>query len=141
MPEQILKKLVWSEELATGIESIDYQHRKILGLLETLYDSASGVDGDFVRRLKRFSIQVMQHHESEEKLFEAKGNEHYLQQKQAHQYFIRSILKFINQSRAGELSPEECVRFYLKLCENTLLHIREDQQALGDNSPTGEGED
>lgn len=99
-----MEALQWNEVLATGIEEIDDQHKRLLEILNQLRVAAER------RERKEATAEVLQqmldytiyHFDYEEKLLEHAGYELLPLHKRTHELFIRRIPDFQKRHAAGE---------------------------------------
>jgi len=89
--------LEWKDSLSTGIKMIDDQHRKLLGLINGLYDSVVNKDtDDFEADLNSFIQYSHFHFTSEEKLMRRFSYPGYLEHQVDHDIY-RDELEILGQ--------------------------------------------
>ena len=99
-----MESLQWNEVLATGIEEIDDQHKRLLEIINQLRVAA----GQGARRdasaeaLQQVLDYTIYHFDYEEKLLEKAGYELLPLHKRTHELFIRRIPDFQKRHAAGE---------------------------------------
>lgn len=95
----------WNEELSVGIKSIDEQHKKLIRIINKLYDAMKDRKTQDILReiIKELSIYANTHFSYEQDLFEKHSypaaNSHLIQ----HQAFTDKISKFENDYKENKL--------------------------------------
>lgn len=100
--------LEWSEELDTGIDIIDQQHRRIVQYINDLYDAQVAQDrakiGDVIDELVDYTVS---HFAFEESLMEQAGYSFLTPHKMVHELFVKKVSKFVERFQNGEdVGPE-----------------------------------
>lgn len=106
----------WSSQYETGIPEIDAQHKKLVEMLNTLYESmtAGNATGQLGPLLDGLASYCVSHFQTEESLMKAKGYADYADHKQKHEAITAEILKKQAAVKAGENVPVVELGNYLK---------------------------
>ena len=98
--------ILWSEKYNTGIKEIDEQHKKLVALLNFLYESfVDRTSNDAIKKIIDELRNYTEYHFSvEEKYFEdfhyTESTEHIKE----HQYFVNQIKEFEQDLKLGKIS-------------------------------------
>jgi hemerythrin len=113
----------WKDSLNTGISEIDEQHKKLVGLINKLYDAMSqGKSREIMQAvLGELSNYVITHFATEEKLMKQFGYDDYDSHKQEHKFFIDKLNEFKLKFSAGDAALSLEVLNFLK--DWLLTHI------------------
>ena len=86
----------WKDSLSVGINEIDEQHKKLVGLINKLFEAMSqGKSKEIMQAvLGELSNYVITHFATEEKLMKQLGYEEYDYHKQEHKFFIDKLNEF-----------------------------------------------
>ncbi len=135
----MVEKIQWDDRYAIGIERIDAQHRKIIGLINRLVD-LSGVTTDSTLiedTLNEMTIYATEHLDDEERLLERCGYPHLDEHAAAHKEFRKCTALLCYSVVEGRVVvPEEILTF---LCHWWSAHILHDDMAYRDHVTTGCG--
>lgn len=126
--------LVWQDDLNTGIQVIDDQHRRIVDMINQLHDARElGRDavGNVLSELVDYTLS---HFAFEEALLEEAGYEFSRPHKRVHEIFIARVSDYNLRFKAGEDIAQELIGLLSRWLFN---HIRSDDagyvQAVKDN--------
>ena len=99
-----MKDLVWDYVLSVGVDEIDEDHRKLVGLFNTLNHSvADGDTPDYVAALLEELITFTAWHFShEERLMIVYNYDRYEEHKREHEGLIKSVKKLQDKFRQAE---------------------------------------
>ncbi len=119
--------LVWSEDLNTGIDVIDAQHRQIVGFINQLDDARSKGDRKLVKDVLDGLIDyTVAHFSFEETLMEDVGYAYLRPHQKVHEQFVRRVSDMRDQFERGE----EVVDALHSLLHRWLFnHIRHDDDS------------
>jgi hemerythrin len=93
----------WNENLNTGIEEIDNQHRSIADHINSLYMAKQVGDAAQVGAvLTALSDYTVNHFSFEEQLMEEAGYSFLGPHRRVHQLFIKRIVEYQNRFQGGE---------------------------------------
>lgn len=100
--------LVWQEDLDTGIQVIDSQHKRIVEMINQLHDAQAQHDrellGNVIEELVDYTIS---HFAFEETLLEDSGYQFSRAHKKVHELFIKRVSDYRMRFEAGEDVAEE----------------------------------
>jgi hemerythrin-like metal-binding protein len=113
----------WSENYSVGISEIDEQHKKLVDIINDLFDAflkqeSQKIIGKIIEDLVEYTIY---HFKSEEQFFEKhhySGTEAHIAE---HDAFTEQIRKFSEEFNAGKVTVSDEVMTYLK--EWLIKHI------------------
>jgi hemerythrin len=98
-----MTKLVWQDNLNTGIAEIDGQHRQIVALINQLDDARRtrnrAAIGEVIEGMVDYTIS---HFAFEEALMEDAGYEFVRGHRKVHELFIRRVDEYRQKFKAGE---------------------------------------
>lgn len=115
--------LVWQDDLNTGIQVIDDQHRRIVDMINQLHDARElGRDavGNVLSELVDYTLS---HFAFEEALLEEAGYEFSRPHKRVHEIFIGRVSDYSLRFKAGEDIAQELIGLLSRWLFN---HIRSD---------------
>lgn len=119
-----MDELVWSEDLDTGIDVIDAQHRRIVEYINQLADAHRAQDRTLVGEVIESMVDyTLSHFAFEETLMEDVGYEFVRPHKKVHQLFIKRIEDLQTRFRLGEDVSGE---LHAMLSRWLFSHIRHD---------------
>ncbi|RDI97201.1 bacteriohemerythrin [Dyella solisilvae] len=122
--------LEWREDLNTGIEVIDNQHRRIVAIANALQEARENHDRQAVGEvLEELVDYTLSHFTFEEALMEDAGYEFDRAHKRLHEIFVAHIRQYQTRFQAGEDVADELKRM---LSRWLFQHIRNDDQAYVD---------
>jgi hemerythrin len=120
------KKLInWSAQYCLGHDQIDSQHKRLVEMINELYDAfsrgeANNVIGDIVDKMIKYTEY---HFSTEEKMFEqyeyTLSDEH----KGEHDFFVQQAKKFYDEYQSGSaVVPYEVMNFLRDWLIKHILH-------------------
>jgi len=85
--------MFWKESLATGVETIDSQHKDIINKMNDIFEAGKNRRGahELLPTLKYLKNYVKEHFENEEQLQTESKYPKYQQHKRAHEEFIKKV--------------------------------------------------
>jgi hemerythrin len=88
--------LEWSEKLSVGVREIDYQHKVLIGLINTFYDAMQSehANDGMDLTLKKLAAYAVRHFQTEETYMMKFNYPGYLSHKLAHEEFAKKITGF-----------------------------------------------
>ena len=129
--ESIMSLMDWSSELSVGIDSIDDQHKKLISMLNALYDAMQAGEGKAMvgKVLGGLAAYTVNHFKYEEDLFDKHGYPDAAEHKKQHADLLAQVTeikaKFDSGSGSTTLSME-----ILKFLKSWLVdHIQGTDQA------------
>jgi len=100
--------LVWQHDLDTGIEEIDNQHKRIVEMINHLYEAEQKGDRNEIREVLVDLVDYTQSHFSfEETLMEDAGYRFSRAHKRVHELFIRRVEEYRMRFETGENIVQE----------------------------------
>lgn len=129
----------WTKELETGSQVIDYQHKRLVGLINDLHEIQE--KEDFKEELIEAVIDELKHYASfhfstEEKLFEKIEHENIEEHKLKHRSFEKKLDSLLNERDKYDELDKELFMFLKKWLEN---HIMIEDKKMIDTHVTGVG--
>ncbi len=122
--------LQWQESLDTGIEVIDDQHRRIVGMINQLHRAHAGGSqlrvGDALDELVDYTLS---HFAFEEELMEEAGYPFCAAHRRVHAVFTRRVGEYRRRFQAGEDVVDELESMLPRWLFN---HIRNDDKAYSE---------
>jgi hemerythrin len=124
--------LEWNENLAVGVPSVDAQHKKLVALLNELYDAMQAGNGHSVlgKILGELADYTVYHFQYEESLFAQTGYGATLEHKKEHDD-LRRLVQEISRKYASGATPalsEELLNF---LRQWLFIHITGTDRKFG----------
>lgn len=121
----------WNEQFNTGIEVIDFQHQKIVSMINDLHAASDkNVDtttGDILRRMREY---VAEHFTFEEELLWASSYPYTTTHIQLHQRFLQRLDSMTQRHTDGEAIATELTLFLTQWMTHHIGH--EDQDYVTD---------
>lgn len=98
--------ILWSEKYNTGINIIDEQHKKLIAILNSLYESfVDRTTNDKIKEVVKEMANYTEYHFGvEEKYFKEFNYENTEEHMAEHQYFIDQVKVFQNDIESGKVS-------------------------------------
>lgn len=119
-----MSHFIWLNELNTGIDVIDGQHRRLVDYINQLHDARLKHDrravGDVIDATVDYTLS---HFGFEESLMEEAGYPFTRAHKKVHELFVKRVAEFQLRFRAGEDISEE---LHSLLAKWLFTHIRND---------------
>ena len=103
--------LDWRPEFATGIPSVDYEHRSLIDLLNALHDDLGRgrPSGEVGRFLAEVHARISAHFALEEKLMRDAGYDAYADHKADHERLLDDIRDIMEDYERGAYEDAEAV--------------------------------
>lgn len=115
--------LVWTNDLNTGIDVIDSQHRQIVNYINQLHDNQQTYDRTVVAAIIDAMIDyTVSHFGFEETLMEDAGYEFVRPHKRVHELFIKRIDDLKTRFSKGEDILEELLSLLTRWLLNHIKH-------------------
>ena len=125
-----MAKLEWTQDLDTGIEEIDNQHRRIVDYINELYIARKAKDHKLIARVIDDTIDyTVSHFGFEETLIEEAGYKLLRPHKKVHELFVRRVSDLQKRFKAGEDVSQE---LHALLSRWLLSHIKHDDHAYAE---------
>jgi hemerythrin-like metal-binding protein len=95
----------WTESMSVGVKELDDHHKKLVGLVNTLFDAMKEGQGrNVVGKILEELIQYTQYHFSaEETLMKEHGYPGYAIQQAEHQKFVEEVTTVYRKYQAGDI--------------------------------------
>jgi hemerythrin len=126
-----MDELIFTEDLITGVESVDLQHKSLINCINELnhaYKDNKKTDKTTEMALEQLIQYTIKHFQDEELILKKNGYVSLDFHKKQHQEFTDKILQYKERHKKGEQIIYEVINFLSKWLVN---HIkREDQLAL-----------
>lgn len=120
--------LLWSDDLETGIESIDSQHKSIFEKAEEIFELDIDVNQDKFKKLISFLMSYTNAHFSdEEELMINYGYEDLVEHRREHNYFVEEIYKIYLKSMK-KIDQETIIKLKILIIEWLANHIKVDDK-------------
>lgn len=121
----------WSDALATGFSDIDLQHKKLISIIDDVFQIAQTPDGNYALRMAK-ALKALtdytEYHFSEEELFmRSRGYPGFEGHRLQHSDFVGKVNLEIRSLAA--LGPEDAYIFYRFLGTWLLDHIAKSDKA------------
>lgn len=117
--------LEWTEKLATGVTEMDEQHKKLLNIINDLYDAMKqGKGKEVIDKVINELIRYTDYHfTSEEGLMSKYGYSEVMSHKKEHEYFKNKIMEFSDKRAKGEITLSiEIMNFLKEWLTNHIMH-------------------
>ncbi len=121
-----MQEIKWEEKYATGIETIDSQHKGLFDLINTL---SKEIDENKEKEILEKSLEKLfdytkYHFSTEEYLMRKANYEKYNSHKEEHEKFATKVKEFIaNYYDGKEKINEDIVSFLIKWISNHIANI------------------
>lgn len=118
--------LWWTEELRTGIDSIDEQHKSIFDKANEIFNLGIESETKDVEKTFGFLINYSNEHfhEEESYMIEFKYDD-FIEHRNQHNYFVVSIYKIYENIMVNGLSMENINDLQILIIEWLVTHINE----------------
>ncbi len=119
----------WSDDFSVGIESIDNQHKKLVNMLNALYDSMQSGEGNEMlgKVLGGLAAYTVNHFKYEEDLFAQHGYPGTAEHKKQHDDLLAQVTDLKNKFDAGSATLSMEVMKFLK--DWLITHIQGSDKA------------
>jgi hemerythrin-like metal-binding protein len=96
--------ITWKDHYSVGIDKIDDQHKKLVKILDELYDSFVNKTSDqkIIKVLDNLKEYTQYHFLTEEQLFEDSGYSESVKHKILHDKFRKEVNSFIDEVKEGK---------------------------------------
>jgi len=95
----------WDENLSVKINSIDLQHKKLIGLINSFYENINKGSGkeQILELIKAMKDYTVYHFSTEEKYLKQVNYPDFKNHKMEHDKFIEKVLNFEERYKSGKL--------------------------------------
>ena len=106
----------WNDRLSVCIEEIDDQHKKLVGIINQLYQAfKAGTASEQLNQIVEQMYDYTDYHfETEEKYFRKFGYEDSEEHTKEHKAFLKKALEFKRDQRNGKVTAPYEVMLFLK---------------------------
>ena len=96
--------IIWLDRYDTGIDEVDIQHRKLVGLINTLFDCISLKDRKIIlnQTLTELVNYTIYHFKLEEELMKKRNYPHYVSHKEQHTMFVENVNRYISKLKVDD---------------------------------------
>jgi len=99
-------RVTWSNSFSVGVKKIDDQHKWLIEFVNDLYKHSSGnekQEREYFKEVIQQAVEyVKTHFATEENYMQITGFPGYVRHKKAHDEFVQTIVKTINDYQAGK---------------------------------------
>jgi hemerythrin-like metal-binding protein len=108
--------VTWKDSYSVGIEAIDQDHKKLLGMINALQTAAHyHTDDDLIEKTLNELVDYTRYHFSrEEELMQANAYPDFEAHRQQHRVMVEQVSKFIDEYRVDKTRTIDNVTLYLK---------------------------
>ena len=116
--------ITWTDDLNTGIDVIDQQHRRIVDFINHLETAQKGGNKDMIKEVVNDCVDyTLSHFAFEESLQEEAGYQYCKPHKKVHELFTRRVAEYQQRLELGDDVGEE---LHQLLCRWLINHIKRD---------------
>lgn len=110
-----MELLVWTHTYNIGNELVDNQHKKLMHLINTLYDIQSGQkeDSQVQKVFQELVDYTVYHFQSEEELFQKHNYPEYQHHKQIHEQLVQEVAQYASAYEGGDAALKEKLMLFL----------------------------
>ena len=128
--------ITWSEELEVGIETMDMQHKELIGKYNTLMDACAAGKGqeELESALDFLCDYTVQHFSDEEALQREIGYPEFEKHKQLHDGFKVTVADLVTQFKQSGPSSATLDRFKTDVEEWLIKHIKREDTKVASYS-------
>ncbi len=108
--------LQWSEKLSVGVIEMDRQHRKLVDLVNRLYDAMASGQGDDIKKdiLTELVMYTKVHFAAEERLMRECGYPQFAAHQVLHEQLTGKVQQLYEKVQAGQMVPSVSLSNFLK---------------------------
>ena len=129
----------WNDTFSVGISEMDTQHKRLVDMINQLYEAMSGGKGDNVLAdiLNGLVTYTRTHFAAEEKLMQKYGFPGFAQHKKLHDELTQKVTELNDKVRNGKMVPSVSLGSFLK--DWLTRHIQQEDMQYGRfiTQPTG----
>jgi hemerythrin len=94
----------WTDKYSVGVPSIDGQHKRLIEIINSLYESMRAGQGEIAlgKLLEDLASYTRTHFRAEEKLLESNGYPELAVHKKVHEALAAQVMDLIAQHKAGK---------------------------------------
>lgn len=123
--------LTWNDRLSVGIREMDQQHKRLVDLINQLYDAMGMGKGDNVKSvvLNDLLTYTRVHFAAEERLMEKHAYPHFARHKQLHDELTEQVLHLNERLETGQMVASVTLANFLRDWLQT--HITQEDKKYG----------
>ncbi len=123
--------LQWSENLSVGVIEMDRQHKKLVDLVNHLYEAMAVGKGDDVKKeiLTELATYTKVHFSTEERLMREYGYPQLTDHKRLHDELTNKVIQLNEKVQKGQMVPSVSLGNFLK--DWLVQHIMEQDKKYG----------
>ncbi len=109
-----MEKIVWDDSYSVGVKSIDFQHKKLIDMINSLIDANElKVDSEVISdTLLQITDYADYHFKAEEKLMSEAGYPNLPEHRKEHVFFKKKTVSLlVDTFEAKDSVPEDLLRF------------------------------
>ncbi|WP_070000365.1 bacteriohemerythrin [Cellulosilyticum sp. I15G10I2] len=123
--------LWWTDDLKTGIEHIDEEHKSIFDKVGMILDLSNTTDLEAIENVWSFlSNYVIQHFSHEEAVMFKNHYKNFTHHRDEHSYFIKQLYRLYNKASEHGLNDHIIDGLKLLVLEWLINHITQEDRAL-----------
>lgn len=127
----MLQLLWWTDDLKTGIELIDEEHKSIFDKVGVILDLNNTTDLETIETVWTFlSDYVIQHFNHEEATMFKMHYKHFPHHRDEHSYFIKQLYHLYNRALKQGLDNSVIDELKMLVLEWLINHINQEDRAL-----------
>jgi hemerythrin len=123
--------LSWSDKLSVGVPEMDQQHRRLVDLINQLYDAMQMGKGDHVKSavLNDLLTYTKVHFAAEERLMQKHAYPHLVSHKRLHDELTGQVLQLKDKLQTGQMVASVTLANFLK--DWLQKHITQEDRKYG----------
>lgn len=123
----------WSNELSSGVDLIDTQHKELINRINGLLDAMKQGKGknEVIKTVSFLSDYVVSHFGEEEKYMTAYRYPETVAHKMAHKDFINDFTRLFKGIGGGQADSVTVIQVQSRICDWLVQHICKTDKALG----------
>ena len=124
-----MEHIIWSDDLSVGVDEMDYQHKRLVGMINRLVDLASLTRTDqsvikaaYLRVLSDMVQYATVHFDTEERYLKAIGYADFDNHLEEHKSFTRKASELEQKGAQGDLDIAGTSEYLQKWLSGHILH-------------------
>lgn len=95
-------RVLWRQDFSVGVESIDHEHRELIGLINQIFERLDADEqGDVAGELGEVHARISAHFALEEQMMREHRYDHYADHKSDHERLLDDIRDIMDAHEAG----------------------------------------
>ena len=126
--------IVWENQMMTGVEDIDREHRELIGIVNELYSTMmeGREEGKILSTIHFLEKYIVLHFNHEEKIQLSYAYPFYHEHKQMHKDFIRTFHYLKHEIESEPLNPKMANRLNMVCMDWLKDHIGKEDKKVGE---------